>query len=80
VNLFRIAISRQARCQVIFRVEQPGIPSVGREQRQGTDRHEAPIMLSSAALDVADLISQTEVFALDLADRGLPRLGGGLRS
>jgi hypothetical protein len=66
VNIFRIAIPRQPHGQVIFRVEQPGIPGVGREQRQGTDRYEAPIMLSGAALDVSDLIGEMEVLAIDL--------------
>lgn len=66
VNVVRIAVPCQPRRQAIFRVEQPGISCVGREQHQGTDRHEAPIMLSGAALNVSDLIGEIEVLAIDL--------------
>lgn len=66
VNILWVAIPRQPHGQVIFRVEHPGIPGVGREQRQGADGHEASVMLSGAALDVADLIGELEVLAIDL--------------
>jgi len=66
VHIFGIAIPGQPYGQVIFRVEQPGVPGVGREQRQGTDRYEAPVMLSGAVLDVADLVGKMEVLAVDV--------------
>ena len=66
VDSFRIAIPRQPRRQVIFRVEQPGIPGVGREQRQGANRHEAPIVFGGATLDVMDLVGEMEVLAIDV--------------
>src|SRR5437773_10274760 len=58
VNIFGIAVPRQLRRQLIFRVEQPGIPGVGREQRQWANRHEAPIMLSGATLDISNLVGE----------------------
>jgi hypothetical protein len=66
VHFFRVAIPRQPRCQLIFRVEQPSIPRVGRKQRQGTDRYEASFVLSGASLDVADLVSEMEVLAFNM--------------
>jgi len=51
---------------MIFRVEQPGIPRVGREQRQRADRHEAPIVFGGTTLDVTDLVGEMEVLASDV--------------
>ncbi len=66
MNILRIAIPRQSHGQVIRGVEQPGIPSVGREQRQRTNRYEAIVMLSGAMLDVSDLIGELEILAVDV--------------
>jgi hypothetical protein len=51
---------------VIFRIEQPGIPGVGREQRQRADPHEAPVVFGGATLDVADLVGEMKVLAIDV--------------
>ena len=64
MDIVRIAVPRQSDGQVICRVQQPGIPGIGREQRQRTNRHEAPVMLSSAMLDVPNLIGEFEVLAV----------------
>jgi hypothetical protein len=66
VNIFRIAIPRHSGGQMISRVKQPGIAGVRGEQGQGADRHKAPVVFGSKALDVTDLVSKTEVLAGDL--------------
>ena len=63
VNIFRIAIPRYPRGQMILRVEQPGISGVGREQRQRPNRHKPSIVFGGAALNIADLVGEMEILA-----------------
>ena len=66
VDVLRVAVSGQPRSQVIFRIEQPCIPGVGREQRQRANRHETAAVFGGTALDVSDLVGKVEVLALDV--------------
>ena len=67
VDIFRISVPRQPRGQVILRIKQPGIPGIGREQDQRTDDDEAPIVFGSLVLEVADLVGEAKVPALDVS-------------
>lgn len=84
VNLFRISVPRQPRGQVILRIKQPGITGVGREQDQRNDGDEAPMVFGGLVLDVADLVAETKVPALDVSlarpvldDLPAPAVGSG---
>jgi hypothetical protein len=66
VNFFRLAVRGQTCRQMIFRIEQPGIPRVGREQCERVNRHPASIVLGSTALDVTDFVGEPEILGLNV--------------
>ena len=63
-----IAVAGEPQREVIGGVEQPSIAGFGREQDELAERDDAPVVVGGPALDVANLIGETEA----LPDARLP--------
>ena len=82
VERFGVAVAGEAERQVIVAVDDPSIAGFTGKQRELTDGDDASIVIGGAADDIADLIDETEVCALDHAlawtpPLPLPRLPAG---
>jgi Flp pilus assembly protein TadD len=64
---FGIAVSGQRRAKPVLFIEQPGISGLGREQDKLTDRDDSSVVSGCAALNVAYLIGETKVLAVNHA-------------
>ncbi len=58
VDGFGVAVAGQPCGELIGRVEQPGVAGFGRQQYKLTNSDDAPMAVSSPALDVADLVGE----------------------
>src|SRR5215831_15576306 len=67
VERFGVALAGEPECQVIVAIDDPGVAGFAGEQRELTDRDDAPIVVGRAAGDIADLVGKTKTRALDHA-------------
>src|ERR1700751_2309566 len=67
VDGFWIAVPCQRRGESVLFIEQPGISALGREQDKLTDRDDSSVVPGGAALNVAYLIAETKVLAVNHA-------------
>src|SRR5207302_11493675 len=79
VDGFGIAVPCQRRGEPVLFIEQPGISGFGREQDKLTERDNSSVVSGGAALNVAYLIGETKVLAVNpaLARSTLDGCSGG---
>jgi hypothetical protein len=65
-----ITVAGEPQREVIGGVEQPSIAGFGREEDERAERDDARIVVGCPVLNVADLIGETKVLALDDALAG----------
>ena len=84
VDRFGVAVAGQPCGELIGRVEQPRIAGFGGEQDKLTDGDDAPVMVGSPTLNVANFVGETKVLAMHHAlarstlDRYPTRIGSGV--
>src|SRR6516162_2507031 len=79
VDGFGIAVPCQRRGERILFIEQPSISALGREQDKLTDRDDSSVVPGRAALNIAYLVGETKVLAVNpaLARSTLDGFSGG---
>ncbi len=70
VERFGVALAGEPECEGIVAVDDPGIAGFAGEQRELTDRDDAPIVIGGAASDIADLVGKTKACAINRALAG----------